>query len=461
MSDAEKPPGSTDELGLVKIHLVAGICWLVVGMLFGTFMGYRLSGAGASEWLGNYEFLSFGRIRMGHTHIVVYGWLVNGLTAFSYYAVPRLTGKRLMLRKLVLVNAFLYQVAVLVGLGALIAGQAEGVEYTEAPWYADILIAGCFVISVASIIGTILTSNVRAMYVSLWYIILAFIFTTLNYVMSNTIVAHVAPGAAGAALEGLWIHNLVGLFVTPLGAAIVYYMLPVIVKRPIASHKLSLIGFWTLAFFYPLGGSHHFFYSPTPWWLQVIAVPLTFALIFVVYTVVYNFFATMKGQWKLIAKSIPLRFLAFGIINYIITCTQGPFHALLSVQQVVHFTDWIVAHAHLALFGVFSWWLFAFIYWIWPRITGHGYSRAFAEWHFWITLVAFWVLYYIADTTAGLMQGMFWLTTLPLMNSIEAAELFWATRAISGVLIVIGTICFIISLMKKGKEGMEVADVRE
>ena len=318
MSDAEKPPGSTDELGLVKIHLVAGICWLVVGMLFGTFMGYRLSGAGASEWLGNYEFLSFGRIRMGHTHIVVYGWLVNGLTAFSYYAVPRLTGKRLMLRKLVLVNAFLYQVAVLVGLGALIAGQAEGVEYTEAPWYADILIAGCFVISVASIIGTILTSNVRAMYVSLWYIILAFIFTTLNYVMSNTIVAHVAPGAAGAALEGLWIHNLVGLFVTPLGAAIVYYMLPVIVKRPIASHKLSLIGFWTLAFFYPLGGSHHFFYSPTPWWLQVIAVPLTFALIFVVYTVVYNFFATMKGQWKLIAKSIPLRFLAFGIINYII-----------------------------------------------------------------------------------------------------------------------------------------------
>ena len=461
MSDAEKPPGSTDELGLVKIHLVAGICWLVVGMLFGTFMGYRLSGAGASEWLGNYEFLSFGRIRMGHTHIVVYGWLVNGLTAFSYYAVPRLTGKRLMLRKLVLVNAFLYQVAVLVGLGALIAGQAEGVEYTEAPWYADILIAGCFVISVASIIGTILTSNVRAMYVSLWYIILAFIFTTLNYVMSTTIVAHVAPGAAGAALEGLWIHNLVGLFVTPLGAAIVYYMLPVIVKRPIASHKLSLIGFWTLAFFYPLGGSHHFFYSPTPWWLQVIAVPLTFALIFVVYTVVYNFFATMKGQWKLIAKSIPLRFLAFGIINYIITCTQGPFHALLSVQQVVHFTDWIVAHAHLALFGVFSWWLFAFIYWIWPRITGHGYSRAFAEWHFWITLVAFWVLYYIADTTAGLMQGMFWLTTLPLMNSIEAAEPFWATRAISGVLIVIGTICFIISLMKKGKEGMEVADVRE
>ena len=77
------------------------------------------------------------------------------------------------------------------------------------------------------------------------------------------------------------------------------------------------------------------------------------------------------------------------------------------------------------------------------------------------TLIAFWVLYYIADTTAGLMQGMFWLTTLPLMNSIEAAEPFWATRAVSGVLITVATICFIISLMKKGKEGMEVANVSE
>jgi len=459
MNDIVKPPGETDELGLVKFHIVAAICWLVVGMVFGTFMGVRLSGAGASEWLGDIELLSYGRIRMGHTHIVVYGWLVNGLTAFAYYATPRLTGRRLMLSKLVKVNAPMYQAAVMLGLVALLIGHAEGVEYTEAPWYADIFIAACFVVSVVSIIGTILTSGVRNMYVSLWYIILAFVFTTLNYVMANTIVAHVAPGAAGAALEGLWIHNLVGLFVTPLGAALVYYMLPVILKRPIASHKLSLLGFWTLAFFYPLGGSHHFFYSPTPWWLQVLAVPLTFALIFVVYTVVYNFFATMKGEWKQIASNIPLRFLAFGIINYIITCTQGPFHALLSVQQVVHFTDWVVAHAHLALFGVFSWWLFAFIYWIWPRITGHGYSRAFAEWHFWITLIAFWVLYYIADTIAGLMQGMFWLTTLPLMDSIVAAEPFWATRAISGVLIVIGTTCFIISLMKKGNEGLEVNDV--
>ena len=457
MTEPEPPPKGNVDLGLVKFHVVAAIVWLFAGMLAGTLLGYRLTGAAAAEFMGDIAEISYGRIRVLHTHTVVFGWLSNGFLAFAYYAIPKLTGQKLWMGKLARGNAVFFQVALLIGSVALLMGHAEGVEYAEAPWWADIFFALSFVGAVLVNVGTILTSGVRNMYVSLWYLILGFVFTTLNFVMANTIVAHVVPGAAGAAIEGLWIHNAVGLWVTPMGIAIVYYLLPVLLKRPIASHKLSLLGFWTLAFFYPLGGSHHFFFSPVPWWVQVMAVPLTFTLIFVVYSVVYNFFATMRGRWKEISHNIPLRWLVFGIINYIITCTQGPFQALLSVQEVIHFTDWVVAHAHLALFGVFSWWLFAFIYWVWPKFTGHGFSRAFAEWHFWLTLISFWVLYYIADTVAGLMQGMFWLTTLPLQDSIEAAIPFWVARAVSGVLILAGAVCFVIALARKGNAGMEVA----
>jgi cytochrome c oxidase cbb3-type subunit I len=458
MQETDPSSRSHVDLGLVKFHLVAAIVWLFVGMLAGTLMGYRLTGAAAAEFLGSIAELGYGRVRVLHTHTVVFGWLSNGFLAFGYYAIPKLTGRPLWMGKLARGNAVFFQVALLIGAAALLLGHGEGVEYAEAPWWADIFFALSFVGAVLVSVGTILISGVRNMYVSLWYLILGFVFTTLNFVMANVVVAHVVPGAAGAAIEGLWIHNAVGLWVTPMGIAIVYYLLPVILKRPIASHKLSLLGFWTLAFFYPLGGSHHFFFSPVPWWVQILAVPLTFTLLFVVYSVVYNFFATMRGRWKEIIHNMPLRWLLFGIINYIITCTQGPFQALLTVQEVVHFTDWVVAHAHLALFGVFSWWLFAFIYWMWPKFTGHGYSRVFAEWHFWLTLISFWVLYYIADTVAGLMQGMFWLTTLPLQDSIEAALPFWAARAISGVLIIAGSVCFIISLMRKGNAGVEVTN---
>ncbi len=458
--DAPVDPSETlEDRPLILFHIIMAIVWLMLGMASGTFMGYRLSGAEASEFLGDVELLSFGRIRIMHTQTVVFGWLSNGFLAFSYYAVPRLTGRKLWLGKLARPLALAFQLSVALNVYGILAGYAEGVEYAEAPWWADIVFAAGFVGALTICIGTILKSKVKFMYVSLWYLILGFVFTALNFVMANTVVAHVAPGAAGAALEGLWIHNAVGLWVTPMGVAMVYYLLPVTVGKPIASHKLSILGFWSLAFFYPLGGSHHFFYSPVPWWLQMLAVPFTFALIFVVYSVVYNFFATMKGGWKKIAGNIPLRWITFGIFNYIITCTQGPFHALLSVQQVIHFTDWVVAHAHLALFGTFSFWMFAFIYWIWPRLTGRGYSRVLAEWHFWVTVVSFWVLYYIADTVAGLMQGMFWLTTLPLMDSIEAAEPFWVTRAVSGVLLLSAGFAFIAALSKKGNAGLETIDV--
>jgi cbb3-type cytochrome oxidase subunit 1 len=54
---------------------------------------------------------------------------------------------------------------------------------------------------------------------------------------------------------------------------------------------------------------------------------------------------------------------------------------------------------------------------------------------------------------------MFWMTTLPLQDSLEAAMPFWITRAISGVLLMIGTTIYIVNLffLKNRKHGLEVA----
>ncbi len=442
---------------LIKWYIVAALVWLLLGMLGGFVQAYRLTSPANAEFMKNIAWLNFGRFRIFHTHAVIFGWLTNGFFAFALYAVPKLLNRKIILEKLAMPTFFLMQFALTLGSIGILGGFAEGVEYAEAPWWADIPFALCFVIMVATTIGTIIVSKAKGLYVSLWYIILGFTFTTLNFVMANTIVAHVAPGAAGAALSGLWIHNAVGLWITPIGNAIIYYLLPVILQKPIASHRLSLIGFWTLAFFYPLGGSHHYFFSPVPWWLQVLAVPLTAALIFVVYTVVYNFFATMKGSWSMMTSNIALRFLTFGIFSYIFTCTQGPMQAFFSMQKIVHFTDWVVAHAHLALFAVFSWWVCAFIYFAWPKITGRQLrSKALSEWHFWLYLIGFFLFYYIPDTIAGLMQGFAWIRGLPIIDSLAAAQPFWIPRAISGVLLLIGTLIFIYNLYGEKSQNAEV-----
>ena len=98
---------------------------------------------------------------------------------------------------------------------------------------------------------------------SSWYIIGGLVFTLLAYPMGN-IVPEIVPGAQGAAFSGLWIHDAVGLFVTPLAVAILYFVIPAASARPIYSHFLSMLGFWLLFLVYPLNGTHHYVYSVIP-----------------------------------------------------------------------------------------------------------------------------------------------------------------------------------------------------
>ena len=127
------------------------------------------------------------------------------------------------------------------------------------------------------------------MYVTLWYFLAAFVWTFLTYAMGNFIPQYFVSGTSAGAVGGLFIHDLVGLFVTPLGWGMMYYFVPILLKKPIWSHGLSLVGFWGLAFFYPLTGIHHFLYTPIPMFLQYGAVISTIAVELVVTTVIINF----------------------------------------------------------------------------------------------------------------------------------------------------------------------------
>ena len=152
-----KPP--PEDLSLVRFHIVAALVWMLAGMVAGTFMGYRLTSPEAAELGAGLEWLTYGRMRMVHTHAVIFGWLSNGFFAFTYYAVPRLCGRPLLWRGLAGVNGWLVQAALLLGAFALITGQAEKVEYAEAPWWADVIFALTFVIALLVGVGTINQNN--------------------------------------------------------------------------------------------------------------------------------------------------------------------------------------------------------------------------------------------------------------------------------------------------------------
>ncbi len=85
----------------------------------------------------------------------------------------------------------------------------------------------------------------------------------------------VPEGISRVNVSWFYIHNLVGLIYTPMGLAAAYYFLPKLANTPIYSHRLSMIGFWSIAFVYAWVGTHHMLHGPISQWMQ---------------TTIYNFF---------------------------------------------------------------------------------------------------------------------------------------------------------------------------
>lgn len=438
---------------LIKAHLYLSVFFVIVVVVSG--LGYSLQFIDLFPFSG-IEFLSPGRIRMVHTQGVAYAWTANVFFALIMYIIPKLTNKPILSEKMGWFIFFTYNTLIFATVILILGGYAQALEWGETPKILDPFIAIVVVLFVLNVVGgSIWRARSKPFYVSVWYILAALIWTPLVYVMGNFLPEYVFEGTGGATITSMYIHDLVGLFVTPVGIGLVYYLMPVLMRKPIYSHALSLIGFWGLAFFYPMNSAHHFLWSPIPMWTQYASVVASVGVHVVVYTVVFNIFATMAADWKRVIDDISLRFIFVGAVCYLITCIQCAVHTTLSVQEIIHFTDWVVGHAHLVLFGTFSFWAFAFIYFILPKLTGVKiFSESLKEWHFWLSTLGI-VIMDIDLMCAGLVQGHMWKSLVPFIDTVMASKPYWWVRTLSGVTILVGEVCFFINVIMTYLSGRE------
>ena len=430
---------------LIEAHLYISIVYVIIVVLAG--LAYSLQFIDLFPF-ERVEFLSPGRIRMVHTQGVAYAWMANIFFSLIMYIVPKLTQKPILSVKLGWFIFYVYNFLILATVALILGGHAQALEWGETPTILDPFISLGVVLFVLNVVGgSIWRARERPFYVSVWYILAALIWTPLVYVMGNFLPEYVFEGTGGATITSMYIHDLVGLFVTPVGIAMVYYLLPVLMKKPIYSHSLSLIGFWGLAFFYPMNSAHHFLWSPIPMWTQYASIVASVGVHVVVYTVVFNIFATLAADWKKVIDNISLRFIFVGAVCYLVTCIQCAVHTTLSVQEIIHFTDWVVGHAHLVLFGTFSFWAFAFIYFILPKLTGAKiFSESLKEWHFWLSTLGI-VIMDVDLMCAGLVQGHMAKSLVPFIDTVIASKPYWWVRTLSGVAILVGEICFFINIV--------------
>ena len=430
------PPGTVlVDRPVVRAHIVAAFTFFFVAIFAG--MLYALQFSRMYPFPG-VELLSPGRVRMLHTNGIAYGFLLNSFMAAMHWMVPRLTGKPVLHKKRSWLVFWAWQVLVGATAIGILGGKAQAIEWGETPAMLDPLIVVGAALMIVNFAAPIIKARGRKLYVTLWYISAMLVWMPLTYVMGNFIPQYFVPGAGGAAVTGLYIHDLVGLTVTPLGWGMMYYFVPTLLKRPVWSHTLSLVGFWGLAFFYPLNGVHHFFFSPIPMYAQYGAVMSTIAVEIVVFTVVVNFFMTLRGSGGMLRTSLPVRWFYTGMIFYFTTCLQCAFQTTLTFQKIIHFTDWVVGHAHLVMFGVFSFWIIGMVVHLWPKLVGAPWwSDKLNSYNYWLSTLGLFVMFFDL-LVAGVVQGYLWQNLAPWERSLTASMPFWHLRTISGLMIITG-----------------------
>lgn len=425
--------------GLKKIviyYLGAAVFWLVFGTLVGEYLGLKFI------WpeLDKISWLSFGRLRPVHTNTVFWGWSSLAMIGLGYFVVARTSNTVIDSYRRAWWAFILINLTVLLGNISLMAGiNNGGAEYREYIWPVMVLFMIGLILTFINYYKTIAKRKISEIYISNWFILAALLWTIALSIIGY--LPFYQDGLGETVIQGYYMHQGVGMWFMTFTLGLVYYYLPASLNKPIYSYSLGVLAFWTQMLFYTMIGTHHFVFSPLPWWLQTVAIVFSMGMFIPVIAGSTNFLMTMKGSWNHISKSYVLPFFLVGTIFYFVGSSQGSFQAFRFTQYVWHFTDFNVAHSHMTMYGIIAFFLWAGIYTILPKITGKEPPQTLVGAHFWLAFIGLFA-YMISLMAGGTMRGLSWIEGKPFIESVILMKEFWVWRAAGGTLMFFSHLVF-------------------
>lgn len=421
---------------LVIWYIGASVFWLIFGTLVGQYVGMKF------VWpeMDTTPWLSFGRLRPVHTNAVFWGWASLAMVGLANFVIVRTSNTKLHSYKIAWWALGLMNLTVLLGSICLMAGiNNGGGEYREYIWPVMAPFAIGLILTLYNFYQTVASRKISEIYISNWYL-----FGSLLWTITIVIIAYLPNfqnGLGETVIQGYYMHQGVGMWFMTFTLGLIYYYLPASLNKPIYSYSLGVLAFWTQMLFYTLIGTHHFIFSPLPWWLQTVAIVFSIGMFIPVVAGTTNFLMTMRGSWSEITKSYVLPFFLVGVIFYFVGSTQGSLQAFRFTNFVWHFNDFNVAHSHMTMYGIITFILWACIYAILPKITGKSPKQLFVGVHFWLAFIGLFA-YMMSMMAGGTLRGLSWIEGRPFLESITFMHSYWIWRAIGGSLMFLSHLMF-------------------
>ncbi len=424
---------------VITWYLGAAVFWLVFGTLVGQYVGMKF------VWpdMDSLSWLSFGRLRPVHTNTVFWGWASMAMIGLAGFVITRTSNVELFSYRRAWYAWVLINLSVLLGNILLMAGVNNGGgEYREYIWPVMMLFALGLIITFSNFYRTVARRRISEIYISNWFILAALLWTIVLAIIGY--LPNFQDGLGETVVQGYYMHQAVGMWFMTFTLGLIYYYLPSSLNKPIYSYSLGVLAFWTQMLFYTLIGTHHFVFSPLPWWLQTVAIVFSAGMFIPVIAGTTNFLMTMKGSWSHISKSYVLPFFLVGVVFYFVGSTQGSFQVFRFTNYIWHFTDFNVAHSHMTMYGIITFILWACIYTLLPKLTGREPSQVLVGAHFWTAFLGLFT-YMISMMAGGTLKGLNWIDGYSFINSVILMQPYWVWRAIGGSLMFISHLLFAIN----------------
>lgn len=421
----------------VLMFYTSAIVWLLLGTMLAAFTSFKMH---MPDWLSGVSYLTWGRVRPAHMNVMVYGWASMAGIGTSIWLMARLCRTTLRHPLLLVAGAGFWNLGVVVGLIAILAGDSTGYQWLEFPPYAAAILFVAYTLIISWAVLMFRFRRGGHIYITQWYLLGAFLWFPWLY-GATQIMLFVVPvqGVMQAAVNWWFANNLMYLWFGAIGLGTAYYMIPKVIGRPVYSYHLAAIGFWTYALFASWTGMQRLIDGPFPAWMITASIAASILTIIPVATVGLNHHMTMRGYFSLMRYSPTLRFTVFGAISYTVFSLIGVLISLRSVARFVHFTQASVAYTHLGLYAFFTMIMFGSMYYIVPRLVGREWRHAsLIKLHFWACAYGV-MLMILMLLVGGLVQGRDMdNTALAFTESTQSILPYLRGRSLSGMLLTLG-----------------------
>ena len=440
---------------IVKLFTIAATFWGIVGFSVGVLIAFQLAFPVLNF---DVEWLSFGRIRPLHTSAVIFAFGGNALFATSFFIVQRTSQVRLWGSKGLLNFVFWgYQLFILMAAYGYVNGITQAKEYAEPEWYADLWLTIVWVCYLLIYMMTLKNRKEPHIYVANWFFLGFIVTVAILHIVNNLSIPlrwdspesySIFGGVQSAMIQWWYGHNAVGFFLTAGFLGMMYYFIPKRAGQPVYSYRLSILHFWSLIFIYIWAGPHHLHYTSLPDWVQTLGMTFSIMLWMPSWGGMINGIMTLSGAWDKLRTDPVLRFLITAVAFYGMSTFEGPLMAIKTVNALSHYTDWTIGHVHSGALGWVAFISFGSLYHLVPVLWGKKelYSMKLVSFHFWIATTGI-VLYITAMWISGIMQGLMWrayddmgFLQYSFVESVQAMHPLYLTRAIGGVLFLIGAL---------------------